>query len=83
VVPVPDLDRFNDNAFRYIYRPEKQQRCIVCSRDIKDGELCEGCEDELLIEKEKVERREDYWSVFVGFPLLGLSWFYFIWVVYG
>jgi hypothetical protein len=80
---MPDLDRFNDNAFRYFYRPESKARCIVCSREIPSGELCEGCEDELLVECEVEGSREDFLSIFVGLPLLWFSSIYFLWAVYG
>lgn len=88
---MPNLDRFNDNAYRYFHRPEKQKRCIACSRDIRFGELCDECEMELdckqaeigIEEGEEDDSTKDYLSVFVGLPLLWFSSIYFLWVVYG
>lgn len=86
-----NLDRSNHSTVQYFYRPEKQQRCVVCRNDIKFGELCEVCEMELDCkqaeigreEREEDDSSEDYLSVFVGLPLIWFSSIYFLWVVYG
>lgn len=54
---MPNLDRFNDDAFRYQDQRERRgredhdsvhdvKRCAVCERLIIRGHLCTSCEQE-------------------------------------
>lgn len=75
---MPNLDRFNDNAFRFFDRPVKVERCKDCWRPMQDG-YCSTCNDEE--EDEEEAGIEDVLAVLCGFPALSIAWAFSILVM--